>query len=69
MVDLYPGSEEGLLFLGSLAMMEGNKAEGLEHFERFALEVPAYMHPPELMAALTELRKEIRGSDAPPAVK
>lgn len=69
MVDLYPGSEEGLLFLGSLSMMEGNKAEGLEYFERFALEVPANMHPPELMAALTELRNEIRGSDAPPAVE
>lgn len=66
MVDLYPGSEEALLFLGSLAMMEGREADGLEAFEQFALEVPSSMHPSELMAAISELRMSIRGADVPP---
>ncbi len=66
LADLHPGSEEGLLFLGSLAMLDGNRALGLEQFERFALEVPAELHPAELLAAIAELRLDVRGGDVPP---
>lgn len=65
LVDLYPGSEEALLFLGSLAMMEGREAEGLEHFEHFAVDVPQVMQPSELLPAIAELRMSIRGADVP----
>lgn len=66
LADLHPGSEEGLLFLGSLAMLDGNRELGLEQFERFALEVPAELHPAELLAAIAELRQDVRGGDVPP---
>ncbi|HLT30104.1 MAG TPA: hypothetical protein VK013_08670 [Myxococcaceae bacterium] len=66
LIDLYPGSEEALLFLGSLAMMEGREAEGLEHFEHFAIDVPRTMQPSELLPAIAELRMSIRGADVPP---
>jgi hypothetical protein len=66
LVDLYPGAEEALLFLGSMAIAEGDRAGGLEQFERFALEVPREKHPAELFQAIAQLRQEVRGGDVPP---
>jgi cytochrome c-type biogenesis protein CcmH/NrfG len=59
LVDSYPDAQESLLFLGALAMRQGNKAKALEYFERFAVEVPANLQPPPLLAAIQQLRGEL----------
>lgn len=59
LVDTYPDAQEALLFLGAIAMRRGDKAKALESFERFAVEVPANMHPPPLLAAIQQLRGEL----------
>ncbi|WP_375765572.1 tetratricopeptide repeat protein [Archangium gephyra] len=59
LVDTYPDAQEALLFLGSIALQKGDKAKALEHFERFAVEVPNEMHPPPLLAAIQQLRGEL----------
>jgi tetratricopeptide (TPR) repeat protein len=59
LVDTYPDAQEALLFLGAIAMRRGDKAKALEHFERFAVEVPSNMHPPPLLAAIQQLRTEL----------
>ena len=57
--DLYPDAQEGMLFLGALAMRQGDKAKALESFERFAVEVPSNLHPPPLLSAIQQLRSEL----------
>ncbi|WP_257447680.1 tetratricopeptide repeat protein [Archangium lipolyticum] len=59
LVDMYPDAQESLLFLGALAMKQGNKEKALEYFERFAVEVPANLQPPPLLAAIQQLRGEL----------
>jgi tetratricopeptide (TPR) repeat protein len=59
LADTYPDAQEGLLFLGALAMKQGDKAGALDAFERFAVEVPGNMHPPPLLAAIQQLRTEL----------
>ncbi|HEX8823042.1 MAG TPA: tetratricopeptide repeat protein [Archangium sp.] len=59
LVDTYPDAQEALLFLGAVAVRQGNKAKALEHFERFAVEVPAELQPPPLLAAIRQLRGEL----------
>jgi Flp pilus assembly protein TadD len=59
LVETYPDAQEALLFLGALAMREGNKAKALESFERFAVEVPPEQHPPQLLGAIAQLREEL----------
>jgi len=39
-------------------MRKGDKAKALEHFERFAIEVPSEQHPPQLLGAIAQLRQE-----------
>jgi tetratricopeptide (TPR) repeat protein len=58
LVDTYPDAQEALLFLGALSMRKGDRPKALEHFERFAIEVPADQHPPQLLAAIAQLRQE-----------
>jgi tetratricopeptide (TPR) repeat protein len=58
LVDTYPDAQEALLFLGALSMRKGDRAKALEHFERFAVEVPSGQHPPQLLAAIAQLRQE-----------
>ncbi len=59
LVDTYPDAQEALLFLGAIAMRQGDKAKALGLFERFAVEVPSEMHPPPLLAAIQQLRGEV----------
>lgn len=59
LVDTYPDAQEALLFLGAIAMRQGDKAKALGMFERFAVEVPSEMHPPPLLAAIQQLRGEL----------
>ncbi|HEY0095925.1 MAG TPA: tetratricopeptide repeat protein [Archangium sp.] len=59
LVDTYPDAQEALLFLGAIAMRQGDKSKALELFERFAVEVPNEMHPPPLLAAIQQLRGEL----------
>lgn len=59
LVDTYPDAQEALLFLGAIAMRNGDKAKALDMFERFAVEVPGEMHPPPLLAAIQQLRGEL----------
>ncbi|MBM7117439.1 tetratricopeptide repeat protein [Archangium primigenium] len=59
LADTYPDAQEGLLFMGALAMKQGDKAKALDAFERFAVEVPSNLHPPPLLAAIQQLRGEL----------
>lgn len=61
LVDTWPDAQEALLFLGSLALQRGDKVKALEHFERFSVEVPRNMQPPQLGAAIAQLRGEVQG--------
>ncbi|NMO22302.1 tetratricopeptide repeat protein [Pyxidicoccus fallax] len=61
LVDTWPDAQEALIFLGSLALRRGDKAKALEHFERFSVEVPRNMQPPQLGAAIAQLRAEVSG--------
>jgi tetratricopeptide (TPR) repeat protein len=60
LVDTYPDAQEALLFLGAIAMRQGDKPKALGMFERFAVEVPGEMHPPPLLSAIQQLRGELR---------
>lgn len=64
-VDLYPGGQEGLLFLGSIKLRRGDRQGALENFERFAIEVPRDQQPPQLMQAIAQLRNEMNGLPTP----
>lgn len=59
LVDIWPDAQEGLLVLGAIAMRNGDKAKALESFERFAAETPRNMQPPQLLAAIRDLRQEL----------
>ncbi len=65
LVNTWPDAQEALIFLGSLALRRGDKAKALEHFERFSVEVPRNMQPPQLGAAIAQLRAEVTGGGAP----
>lgn len=59
LADTYPGAQEALLFLGFIHIQSGNRAKALEYFERFSVEVPRDMQPPQLEAAIAQLRQEV----------
>lgn len=61
LVDTWPDAQEALIFLGSLALRRGDKAAALAHFERFSVEVPRNMQPPQLGPAIAQLRAEVAG--------
>lgn len=65
LVDTWPDAQEALIFLGSLALRRGDKAKALEHFERFSVEVPRNMQPPQLGPAIAQLRSEVSGGGTP----
>ncbi|WP_338865830.1 tetratricopeptide repeat protein [Myxococcus stipitatus] len=60
LVNTWPDAQEALIFLGSLALRRDDKVKALEHFERFSVEVPRNMQPPQLGPAIAQLRAEIR---------
>lgn len=59
LVDLYPGAQEGLLFLGAIAMRSGDLSRALGYFERFSVEVPRDQLPPQLERAISQLRQQV----------
>ncbi|TSC24559.1 tetratricopeptide repeat protein [Corallococcus sp. Z5C101001] len=59
LVDTWPDAQEALIFLGSLALRRGDKAGALVHFERFTVEVPKNMQPPQLAPAIAQLKAEV----------
>ncbi|MDC0707358.1 tetratricopeptide repeat protein [Stigmatella sp. ncwal1] len=59
LADTYPGAQEALLFLGFISMQSGSKTKALDYFERFSVEVPRNMQPPQLDAAIAQLRQEV----------
>jgi tetratricopeptide (TPR) repeat protein len=59
LADSYPGAQEALLFLGFIHIQSGNRGKALEYFERFSVEVPRDMQPPQLEAAIAQLRQEM----------
>ena len=59
LADSYPGAQEALLFLGFIHIQSGNRPKALEYFERFSIEVPRDMQPPQLEAAIAQLRQEV----------
>ncbi|MFY2558026.1 tetratricopeptide repeat protein [Corallococcus terminator] len=59
LVNTWPDAQEALIFLGSLALRRDDKPKALEHFERFSVEVPRNMQPPQLGPAIAQLRTEI----------
>jgi tetratricopeptide (TPR) repeat protein len=62
LADTWPGAQEALLFLGFISLQSGNRVQALEYFERFSVEVPRHMQPPQLQAAIAQLRQEVRGA-------
>jgi predicted Zn-dependent protease len=66
LVDTWPDAQEALIFLGSLALRRGDKPRALEHFERFSVEVPRNMQPPQLGPAIAQLRAEVQGQGLVP---
>jgi hypothetical protein len=54
---LYPRAHEALLFLGMLRMRAGNNRGAVEAFERFLAEAPPDEQPPQLRAAIADLRR------------
>jgi tetratricopeptide (TPR) repeat protein len=62
LADTYPGAQEALLFLGFISLQSGERAKALEYFERFSVEVPQHMQPPQLQAAIMQLRQEVGGA-------
>jgi len=56
LANAYPKAYEALLFLGSLAMNQGDHKTALSAFERYAAEAPADEQPPQLAQAIQELR-------------
>lgn len=59
LADTYPGAQEALLFLGFISIQSGNRVKALDYFERFSVEVPRNMQPPQLEAAIAQLRQEV----------
>ncbi|NTX07947.1 tetratricopeptide repeat protein [Myxococcus sp. CA040A] len=59
LVNTWPDAQEALIFLGSLALRRDDKLKALEHFERFSVEVPRNMQPPQLLPAIAQLRSEV----------
>lgn len=66
LVELYPDAQEALLFLAGMELQAGNSEAALGHLERFLVEVPRTMHPPQLAKAVADLRRTVRGADVPP---
>lgn len=59
LADTWPGAQEALLFLGFISLQTNNRAQALEYFERFSVEVPSEHQPPGLDAAIAQLRQEV----------
>jgi tetratricopeptide (TPR) repeat protein len=59
---LYPRSHEALLFLGLLRMRSGDNAGALDAFERFLAEAPPEEQPPQMRAAIAQMRQQLRRS-------
>ncbi|XXF80873.1 tetratricopeptide repeat protein [Myxococcaceae bacterium GXIMD 01537] len=59
LVDTWPDAQEALLVLGSMALQANNQGKALEYFERFAAETPRQMQPPQLLAAIRQLRQQL----------
>jgi tetratricopeptide (TPR) repeat protein len=57
---LYPKAYEALLFLGLIRMRSGDNAGAVEAFDRFLAEAPADEQAPQMRAALTALRQQLK---------
>ncbi len=57
---LYPRGYEALLFLGLVRMRSGDNAGAADAFDRFLLEAPPEEQAPQMRAALTSLRQQLR---------
>jgi len=56
---LYPHSHEALLFLGLIRMRSGDNAGALDAFERFLAEAPPEEQPPQMRAAIAQMRQQL----------
>jgi len=57
--NLYPRSYEALLFLGLLRMRGGDNQGALDAFERFLAEAPPEEQPPQMRAAIAQMRQQL----------
>jgi TolA-binding protein len=57
---LYPKGYEALLFLGLVRMRSGDNQGAAEAFDRFLAEAPPEEQAPQMRAALTTLRQQLR---------
>jgi TolA-binding protein len=57
---LYPKGYEALLFLGLVRMRSGDNPGAAEAFDRFLAEAPPEEQAPQMRAALTTLRQQLR---------
>lgn len=56
---LYPHSYEALLFLGLVRMRSGDNSGALDAFERFLAEAPPEEQPPQMRAAIAQMRQQL----------
>jgi len=59
LAQLYPRAHEALLFLGLLRMRSGDQRGALDAFERFLAEAPPEEQPPQMRAAIAQLRQQL----------
>jgi tetratricopeptide (TPR) repeat protein len=58
--ELYPNGYEALVFLGLVRMRSGDNRGAADAFDRFLAEAPPDEQPPQMRAALTALRQQLR---------
>lgn len=59
LANTYPDAHEALLFAGAIAIEQNDKATALAVFEQYAAEAPQDLIPAELLATVSELRREL----------
>ncbi|HEX4802629.1 MAG TPA: hypothetical protein VFV14_03900 [Myxococcaceae bacterium] len=66
LANAYPDAHEARLYLGLLALQEGQERSALEALERYSVEAPPSQQPPRLADVIDTLRKKLglaAGSD------
>lgn len=61
---LHPGAHEALLFVGALAMQQGDERLALDSFVEFAAVAPPEDQLPQLQDAIDDLRRRLEGAPA-----
>lgn len=63
----YPEAYEALLYIGALAMRDGDRGRALQSFERYLTAAPAEAQPPGLRMTVAQLRRMVPSAGASPS--